>query len=187
MPAAAPFCVYVHGCPGFHNVEICKELSTLLNGSEVLRMGHNVPRGLRFLWTPGQAQMEMRRLLTDAVSDVHQAKQHSWIFADFRGTPRALGSDLPVREYENAADSLGQPFVHVILRCHSPRLNGYNRLGRSVPITDAHEFTVFESTWNAEGIRASGKANELEVDIGDLGPKEVAKMIFEGISKIRHL
>lgn len=148
-------------------------------------MGQNVRKGGRFKWTHEDAQMEMRLILADAVSDVRQAKQHSWIFADFRGTAK-IETDLPAREYENAADNLGQPFVHVILRCHSERLDSYNRLGRSVPVTNAYEFKVFESMWNKEFIGDLGKANELEVDIGDLGPKEVAKMIFEGISKIRH-
>lgn len=186
MSDVAPFCVYLHGCPGFHNVEIAKELSTLIKGSKVLKMGSNVSRDRHYLWRDELS--EMRRILDNALSDVSQAKQHSWIFSDFRGfATEFLPTDLPVEEYENAADKLGQPFVHVILRCRSERLDNYNRLGRSVPITNAHEFPIFESMWNEEHIRASGKATELEVDIGDLGPKEAAKMIFEGISEILHL
>lgn len=189
MSDVAPFCVYLHGCPGFHNVEIAKELSTLIKGSKVLKMGENVPGDSRYIWRDElELESEMHRILDSALSNVNQAKQHSWIFSDFRGfATEYLPTDLPVEDYENAADNLGQPFVHVILRCRSERLNSYNRLGRSVPITSAHEFPIFKTMWNEEHIRASGKPTEMEVDIGELGPKEVAKMIFERISEILHL
>ncbi|KAL7892731.1 hypothetical protein HDV63DRAFT_233999 [Trichoderma sp. SZMC 28014] len=186
MSDIAPFCVYLHGCPGFHNLEIAKELSTLIKGSKVLRMGSNHHRDWRYVLVDDPSVL--RCILDNAHSDINQAKQHSWIFSDFRGCATEYASMImPVEEYENAADNLGQPFVRVILRCLSERLDTYSRLGRSVPFTNAHEFPVFEAIWNEEHIRASGKATEMEVDIGDLGPKEAAKMIFQGISNILHL
>ncbi|PON29088.1 hypothetical protein TGAM01_v202196 [Trichoderma gamsii] len=186
MSDIPPFCVYIHGCPGFHNVEISTELSFLIKRSEVLKMGENIDGiGTRVPWAELFAE-SMHHILLDAASDADQAKQHSWIFSDFRGRATLPAMKLPVEAYENAADSLGQPFVHVILRCKSERLNSYNRLGRSVPTTNVHEFSVFEEIWNVEEIRASRKANELEVDIGDMGAKEAAKMILDGISTILH-
>ncbi|KAM0469485.1 hypothetical protein ACHAPX_010471 [Trichoderma viride] len=182
MSDIAPFCVYLHGCPGFHNVEISTELSFLVKGSKVLKMGKEIDGMGAYSKRARPQAHRTRSVLFDGVSDVNQAKQHSWIFSDFRKGQ----SPISVSEYENAADSLGQPFVHVILRCKSERLDSYNRLGTSVPITNAHEFSVFQEKWNAEVISASRKGNELEVDIGDLGPEEAAKMIFEGISTILH-
>ncbi|KAM0519058.1 hypothetical protein ACHAPE_004052 [Trichoderma viride] len=179
MSDIAPFCVYLHGCPGFHNVEISTELSYLIRGS---KMGKEIDDMGTLLERARPRAHKTRSISFDGVSDLDQAKQHSWVFSDFRrGESRTA-----VKEYENAADSLGQPFVHVILRCKSERLDSYNRLGTSVPINNTHEFSVFQEKWNAEVISASRKGNELEVDIGDLGAEEAARMIFEGISTILH-
>lgn len=194
MSEIPPFCVYVNGCPGFYNVEICKELSALISGSRVLNLGiipkHFNPDPLFNtcpLFVEEHAQWYLRLLLAGAASDSDQAKQHSWIFADFRGSTGINNNDLSVEEYEYAARQLDLPFIHVILHCNSQKQNNsFSLFGQSVPYSNAFDFEVFESVWRNEDIRASGKANELEMDIADLEPAKLAEKIFKGISEILH-
>ncbi|KAL7922874.1 hypothetical protein ACQKWADRAFT_71895 [Trichoderma austrokoningii] len=185
MSDIPPFCVYVHGCPGFHNYEICKKLSALISCSQVLRPGIDAAHHLqKAIHDQERAQLNARGIVADPARDHDWAKQHSWVFADFRGTA-GIDYVLPLEEYEKAADSLNQPFVHVVLRCKSKRPDHPSRLGRSVPSTGAIDFRVFESMWEKDA-RTSKRPNKLEVEIDKLEPADVAKEIFKGISEMLH-
>lgn len=189
MSQTTPFCVYVHGCPGFLNATICNKLSNLINSSKVLKMGvspndlaHRAHLSSSSLSLEKEIPSYLRDLLVDALKD---SERRSWIFSDFRGAA-GINSTLPIQEYENAADKMEMPFIHVILRCNSQRLRSLSVVGESLRNTNAVDFAVFESMRKKDEIRASGKANELELDITHLGPAEAAERIFTGVSRILH-
>lgn len=130
-----------------------------------------------------QMLLYLRDLLNDTLSDPEEAKRSSWIFSDFRGAA-SVNSTLPVDEYEMAADNMGLPFIHVILRFNPQKLKSLSVCGESLRNTNAVDFAIFESMRKKDEIRASGKANELELDITKLDPAEAAGKMFEGISRI---
>ncbi|KAL6900080.1 hypothetical protein GGI43DRAFT_384256 [Trichoderma evansii] len=189
MSQITPFCVYIHGCPGFLNATICNELSHLINDSQVLKIGVNpndLPHRAHLRSSSPSVEKEillyLRYLLVDTLKD---SKRHSWIFSDFRGAA-SINSTLPVEEFEIAADKMELPFIHVILRCNPQKVRSLSVVGESLRNTNAVDFAVFESIRKKNEIRASGKSNELELDITDLDPAEAAGRIFMEISRILH-
>ncbi|PTB44853.1 hypothetical protein M441DRAFT_23184 [Trichoderma asperellum CBS 433.97] len=193
MSQIRAFIVYVHGCPGFLNAAICVELSQLIDHSRVIKMGVNPNnRTLRARLSSSSMSIDretllyLRSVLADTLRDSNQATRRSWIFSDFRGAT-STHNTLPVEDYENAADKVDLPFIHVILRCNSRKLRSLSVVGESLRNVNAVDFAVFESIRKREEIRATGKANELELDISDLDQAEAAGKIFERIPKILEL
>ncbi|KAM0265333.1 hypothetical protein ACHAQJ_000173 [Trichoderma viride] len=174
MPKTTLLYVYVHGCSGLVNVSISTELSKLLEGSKVLRMGFSsIPVPYQSMASTLEMQSRERCLLLYNLERAKETKHCTWIFADYKeGTGE--NSNIPILDYKFAAHERGIPFFHIMLYCHPEK----NRKK-----TNGVDFKSLDLLRNVHETCSAGLLNGLELDITGMEPSKAAQMIFDYIVK----
>ncbi|UKZ76964.1 hypothetical protein TrVFT333_004680 [Trichoderma virens FT-333] len=170
-----PQYIYINGYPGVGKLTIAKELEKLIPNAKIY---HNhlfidpvAPLVDRDSPYYHDIRTSFRRDILNTIATSETTQQFTWMFADSRSSS-SIGS-MGARDYKDAADTRGVPFISIILHCqleeNATRVLDEGRgAGFNTKLTDLE---VSKAIRQEEEIYTFGGPYELELDVTNMAPK----------------
>ncbi|CAG7963010.1 unnamed protein product [Penicillium salamii] len=186
-----PSFIYINGYPGVGKLTVAKELCKLLPKAKIVSNHLLIDPVAAVFDRDVEEYQPLRQVLRGeflkSIATATSTREITWIFTDQQSSS-ILGTSS-AKDYQNAAAIRGSPFISVITNCDLEEnlkraIGGDRGVGTNTKLTD---LGILRRIRESEDIFHFNDENELEIDITQLSPSEVAGKIYDHIGKILFL